>query len=91
MMVRVTGLDILLATVEYGLRRQQLRKNAANRPDVCKHALISAQLVAHVHARRTEIQMVPHNLTDGFGVVPSSQEQFRCSVPEGDHHRVEIG
>lgn len=34
MMVRVTGLDILLATVEYGLRRQQLCKDAANRPDV---------------------------------------------------------
>lgn len=32
--VRVTGLDIFLATVEYGLRRQQLCKNAANRPDV---------------------------------------------------------
>lgn len=32
--VRVTGLDVLLTTVEYGLRRQQLRKYAANRPDV---------------------------------------------------------
>lgn len=32
--VRVTGLDIFLATVEYGLRRQQLCKDAANRPDV---------------------------------------------------------
>lgn len=34
MVVRVTGLDIFLATVEYGLRRQQLCKDAANRPDV---------------------------------------------------------
>lgn len=34
MVVRVTGLDVLLATVEYGLRRQQLREDAANRPDV---------------------------------------------------------
>lgn len=32
--VRVTGLDVLLATVEYGLGRQQLREDAANRPDV---------------------------------------------------------
>jgi len=31
------------------------------------------------------------HLTDGFGVVPSPQQQFRCSVPEGDHHRVQIG
>lgn len=36
MVVRVTGLDIFLATVEYGLRRQQLCKDAANRPDVWK-------------------------------------------------------
>lgn len=34
--VRVTGLYVLLATVEYGLRCQQLRKDAANRPDVWK-------------------------------------------------------
>lgn len=34
MVVRVTGLDVLLATVEYGLRRQQLCEDAANRPDV---------------------------------------------------------
>lgn len=34
MMVWVTGLDVLLATVEYGLRRQQLCKDAANSPDV---------------------------------------------------------
>lgn len=32
--VGVTGLDVLLATVEDGLRRQQLGKDAANRPDV---------------------------------------------------------
>lgn len=36
MVVRVTGLDIFLSTVEYGLRRQQLCKDAANRPDVWK-------------------------------------------------------
>lgn len=34
MVVRVTGFDVLLATVENGLRRQQLCKDAANRPDV---------------------------------------------------------
>lgn len=31
------------------------------------------------------------DLTNGFGIVPSPQQQFRCSVPESDHHRVEIG
>lgn len=31
----VTGLNVLLATVEDGLGRQQLRKDAANRPNVC--------------------------------------------------------
>lgn len=30
----VTCLDVLLATVKDGLRRQQLRKDAADRPDV---------------------------------------------------------
>lgn len=34
MVVWVTGLDVLLATMEYGLRGKQLRENAANRPDV---------------------------------------------------------
>ena len=32
--VGVTGLDVLLATVEDGLRCQQLGKDAANSPDV---------------------------------------------------------
>lgn len=38
------------------------------------------------HEQRT----VSKSLTDGFGVVPSSQQQFRCSVPESDHDGVEI-
>lgn len=38
MMERVAGLDVLLATVEDGLRRQQLSKDATNCPNVwCKH------------------------------------------------------
>ena len=32
-----------------------------------------------------------HRLTDGFGVVLGSQEQFRGPVPERDHHWIEVG
>ena len=33
--VRVRRLDVLLATVEDGLRGEQLGENTADRPDVC--------------------------------------------------------
>lgn len=87
MVVRVTGLDIFLATVEYGLRCQQLCKDAANRPDVWKKK-----------NRQTwrggcagECCSVGAILTDGFGVMPSPEQKLRRSVPESDHHRVKIG
>lgn len=32
--VRVAGLDVLLSTVEDGLGRQELGKDAADRPDI---------------------------------------------------------
>ena len=35
--VRVRGLDVLLPTVEDGLRGKQLRENAADRPDICSN------------------------------------------------------
>lgn len=36
--VRVARLDVLLAAVEDGLGREQLRKDAPNGPDVCGEA-----------------------------------------------------
>lgn len=60
MMVRVAGLDIFLTTVEYGLRRKQLRKNAADRPDVWKEnradtnpEFSTIRLVAHVQEKES--------------------------------------
>lgn len=42
-MIRVTGLDVLLPTVEYGLGCQQLGEDAAYRPNVCKTNMWSSE------------------------------------------------
>lgn len=88
MVVRVTGFDIFLATVEYGLRRQQLCKDAANRPDVWKK---NNQTWISGCVYTGECCSVGVILTDGFGVMPSTEQKLRRSVPESDHHRVKIG
>lgn len=63
MVVRVTGLDVLLATVENWLRGKQLCENAANRPDVCEKYILT-------HVRKTRINYLHVSKEQSLKVSP---------------------
>ncbi len=83
--VRVARLDVLLTTVEYGFRRQQLGEDAADRPNVCK-GISNSKSSCHKIVFIKKIK----KLTDGLRVMSGSQQQFRRPVPESDYHRVQV-
>ena len=57
--VRVRRLDVLLPTVEDGLRRQQLGENTADRPDICRTTEIRDLAQIRISADSTSEPVCP--------------------------------